>query len=78
MSFGLRDNDWVDPDEPSNRKYYATCHFCTNCVMCPCGDHAWCREIHEVIDPHEVFEVSDCDSFEAIDPEEIERMNEQE
>lgn len=71
MSFGLRDQDWVDPPEPETFK--AHCRDCTNCRMCPCGDHGFCTEIGEYVEPDEVITVGeDCDTFDpssSFDPD---------
>ena len=32
MSFGYRDKDWIEPDEPK-----ATCRVCSYWKRCPCG-----------------------------------------
>ena len=50
MSFGLRDEDWVDPDpEP-----IVKCRDCEEFVACECGcGWGWCRsncEFREEID----------------------------
>lgn len=39
MSFGLRDEDWVDP-EP---EVWVRCSDCPEWVKCPrCGECGWC------------------------------------
>lgn len=44
MSFGYRDEDWVDP-EPT---VFVKCEDCDYWEPCPCGsvkcDYGWCHE----------------------------------
>lgn len=41
MSFGLRDEDWVDPDDPIPIK----CRDCEYWQPCPCGcGYGWCAD----------------------------------
>lgn len=41
MSFGLRDEDWVDPDDPEPIK----CRDCDCWAECPCGcGWGWCTD----------------------------------
>lgn len=43
MSFGLRDEDWVDPD-PEEIK----CRDCTRWAECPCGcGWGWCKAMDD-------------------------------
>lgn len=43
MSFGFRDEDWVDP--PSS---FTSCTECDNWNPCPhCGEKGWCIEYNE-------------------------------
>ena len=47
MSFGLRDEDWVDPDPPRIVK----CRDCEEWVVCPCGcGIGWCNADGEFTD----------------------------
>ncbi len=41
MSFGLRDEDWVEPDETESIK----CRDCEYWAECPCGcGYGWCTD----------------------------------
>lgn len=52
MSFGLRDQDWVDPPEEQP----VICRDCRNWTECPCGcGYGWCREYKE-----HTHETDDC------------------
>ena len=47
VSFGLRDEDWVDPD-PSR---IVKCRDCEEWVVCPCGcGMGWCNADGEFTD----------------------------
>lgn len=64
MSFGVRDQDWIDPPEPPT--FRATCRDCNHCHECPCGEHGFCEEIGEFVELDAVITVgSDCDEFDA-------------
>lgn len=82
MSFGLRDQDWIDP--PEEPIFRAHCSDCTHFDACPCGcGYGWCSEIGEHVDGSEVITVGDdCTAFDAsasFDPEweEWERADQQ-
>lgn len=62
MSFGYRDEDWVDPPEPQS--FRVTCRDCENCNLCQCGRHGFCTELMEFIDPDESLLVwEECEYF---------------
>lgn len=47
MSFGLRDEDWVDPDEEKP----VPCRRCEHWEPCPCGcGKGWCSYCEEFTD----------------------------
>lgn len=64
MSFGMRDQDWVDPPEPPT--FRANCGDCNHFHECPCGAHGFCDEIGEFVEPGSVVTIgNDCDAFDA-------------
>lgn len=63
MSFGLRDQDWIEPPEPET--FRAAHRDCANCTPCPCDRHGWCSEVGEFVELDEIITVKDeCCSFE--------------
>lgn len=52
MSFGLRDKDWVEPQDSIDPE--CPCSICVSFNTCPCGcGEGWCETFHEYVDGDE-------------------------
>lgn len=50
MSFGVRDEDWVDPEPEEER----TCGECDMWIPCPCGCRwGWCSVADDYTDEND-------------------------
>lgn len=61
MSFGYRDEDWVDPDEDPTY-FVSKCEDCNYCEVHPDNSSiGYCTYYHDWVEPREVAECNyDC------------------
>lgn len=71
MSFGYRDEDWIDPPEDLEPDYFVSkCADCCHCSLSPDKEakYAWCEYEHDWVIPFEIVDYN-YDCFEGYNEE---------